>query len=194
MCKKERKRSDLRGKVVHTVSKYQGQLTISNLTVEEASLEQRKAIRKEFNNGGKRDFYRYLAQAKPHILTRLGLVSQSIEIMAEHGLEHGKGILLPQKFQFFTVDHIRSIRWGGGNNIDNLCLVPAKANILKGQFEDSQARGKTGSFSIKTITPTTKPSGNYLRYVIEQTANRDRRKARDRTHSVYRPRGAFAKI
>ncbi len=181
MGKKIRKRRNIGREAFNVVAKYEGQLELVEFEVIKAPKRQRSAIREAFNFNGKNNFYKHFAQNKPHILKRLGFSDQDISIMTEHGMRHPE-VIVPKKFGHFSIDHGLSIHWGGDNKTSNLCLMPAEINSLKESLESEQTRDKKkgGFFTIKTIMPVTKSDGSLLDYVVEQTANRDRRKTREK--------------
>ncbi len=106
-------------------------------------------MRAVFGREVKQEFLQFLAAHHGSDLTAMGLNAHAIERMQNGEYpENHRGIRLNA-----SIDHIRSLNFGGTNDFGNLALLPARLNSLKDTLENLQLQKGVTAGRLITITP-----------------------------------------
>lgn len=100
----------------------------------------------------KRDMYRWFAQHYGDELFAMNVSLMEIDRMRDTGRRPRTRDKQPLDF---TIDHIRSLRFGGDNKFSNLCFLPGQFNHFKNVLEKLQV--ETGEPVIDQVLVTIEP-------------------------------------
>lgn len=95
-------------------------------------------------------FLQHLAREHAAALSAMGLNDDSIRAMEVYGMFPAN---VPGQRMDATIDHIVSIKFGGGNDFENLMLIPARINALKDRLEQLQLADDAKQGTLTTIIP-----------------------------------------
>ncbi len=127
--------------------------------------------REQFNQSAKSNFYRELAKHKPEILHQLGFNKDQIKDIEKRGTKairrHTNKL-----FDQYDLDHILSLRLGGSNSHDNLCLTPKFVNKAKSRMEEAQIILFPDLDYTQTIVPTKLKTGKHRSIIPLDSVNK----------------------